>query len=256
MAKTQSSLYEKSSMKQLLKKLKYAKEEYYSTLSPEAKKKLEHIKLKIVINSGKSKRCKKDVVNTKEKKEIEAKREKERRKKEKKRKKREKKIERNRIKQEEQKSKFKEAIEEMRRRKEREAKEEAERQAKEERERYKAREEYRRRKLEEDRKLPEDIYEFKKNPTKKVWRDLIKKYHPDKGGDLELMKIINNIWEEAAKEWRRRKVEEERKIPQDIFEFKKFPTKKVWRDLIKKYHPDKGGDLELMKIINKIWESI
>ena len=41
-----SSLYEKSSLKQLSKKLKYAKEEYYSTLSPEAKEKLEHIKLK------------------------------------------------------------------------------------------------------------------------------------------------------------------------------------------------------------------
>jgi len=194
-----SSLYEKSSLKQLSKKLKYAKEEYYVTLSPESKKKMEYIKLKIVINSGNSKYVYKDVINTKEKKEIEAKREKVRRKKEKKRKEREEKRERNRIKLEEQKRKFKETIEE------------AERQAKIERERYRRRkfeEECRRRKFEEEcrrrefekeremeRKLPQDILQFKKYPTKKVWRDLIKKYHPDKGGDVELMKLINNIWE-------------------------------------------------------------
>ena len=198
MTKIISSLYEKCSLKQLSKKLKYAKEEYYYTLSPEAKKKLEHIRLKIAINSEKSKYVYKDVVNTKEKKEIEAKREKERRKKEKKRKKREKKRERNRIKQEEQKRKFKEEVEELRRRKEKAAEEAAKKAAEEERRRRTA-EEWRRRKVEEKRKreikIPQDIFEFKKFPTKKVWRDLIKKYHPDKGGDLELMKIINNIWE-------------------------------------------------------------
>ena len=57
MTNTYSSLYEKKSLKQLKKKLKYAKENYYSTLSPEAKEKMEYIKLMIVINSGKSKNC-------------------------------------------------------------------------------------------------------------------------------------------------------------------------------------------------------
>tara|TARA_B100000902_G_C26972473_1_gene746113 strand:- start:58 stop:675 length:618 start_codon:yes stop_codon:yes gene_type:complete len=202
MPNTFSTLYEKSSIKQLYKKLKYAKEEYYSTLLPEAKAQMNYIKLRIVINSGNSKYVYKDVVNTKEKKEIEAKREKERRKKEKKRKKREEKRERNRIKQEEQKRKFKEEIEELRRR---EVEEERKRRIKEQEEEWRrreAQEECRRRKIEEERemerKLPQDILQFKKYPTKKVWRDLIKKYHPDKGGNEELMKIINSIWEEST----------------------------------------------------------
>ena len=43
MANMYSSLYEKTSIKQLLKKLKYAKEKYYSTLSPEAREVMEYI---------------------------------------------------------------------------------------------------------------------------------------------------------------------------------------------------------------------
>ena len=72
--------------------------------------------------------------------------------------------------------------------KKREAKERAERQAKEEWERYKAEKKF-------EMSLPQDILEFKNNPIKKVWRNLIIKYHPDKGGNEELMKIINSIWE-------------------------------------------------------------
>ena len=188
MNNTYSSLYEKTSIKQLLKKLKYAKEKYYSTLSPEAREVMEYIKLKIAINSGNSKYVYKNVVNTKEKKIREAKRAKKRRIKEKKKKEREAKRERNRIKEEELKRKFKKAQEEFRRQQEREAKERAERQAKEEWERYKAEKEF-------EMSLPQDILEFKNNPIKKVWRNLIIKYHPDKGGNEELMKIINSIWE-------------------------------------------------------------
>jgi hypothetical protein len=188
MNNTYSSLYEKTSIKQLLKKLKYAKEKYYSTLSPEAREVMEYIKLKIAINSGNSKYVYKNVVNTKEKKIREAKRAKKRRMKEKKKKEREAKRERNRIKEEELKRKFKKAQEEFRRQQEREAKERAERQAKEEWERYKAEKEF-------EMNLPQDILEFKNNPIKKVWRNLIIKYHPDKGGNEELMKIINSIWE-------------------------------------------------------------
>ena len=189
MSNQYSSLYEKTSIKQLLKKLKYAKEKYYSTLSAEAREVMEYIKLKIAINSGNSKYVYKNVVNTKEKKLREAKRAKKRRMKEKKKKEREAKRERNRIKEEELKRKFKKAQEEFRRQQEREAKERAERQAKEEWERYKAEKKF-------EMSLPQDILEFKNNPIKKVWRNLIIKYHPDKGGNEELMKIINSIWEE------------------------------------------------------------
>ena len=149
---------------------------------------MEYIKLRIVINSGNSKYVYKNVVNTKEKKLREAKRAKKRRMKEKKKKEREAKRERNRIKEEELKRKFKKAQEEFRRQREREAKERADRQAREEWERYKA-------EKAAERNLPEDILEFKNNPIKKVWRNLIIKYHPDKGGNEELMKIINSIWE-------------------------------------------------------------
>ena len=191
MTKTYSSLYEKTSIKQLLKKLKYAKEKYYSTLSPEAREAMEYIKLRIAINSGNSKYVYKNVVNTKEKKVIEAKRAKKRRMKEKKKKVREAKRERNRIKEQELKCKFKKAQEEFRRQQEREARERADRQAREEWER-------RIEEIKKERSLPQDILEFKNNPIKKVWRNLIKKYHPDKGGNEELMKIINSIWEEST----------------------------------------------------------
>ena len=196
MNNTYSSLYEKTSIKQLLKKLKYAKEKYYSTLSPEAREVMEYIKLKIAINSGNSKYVYKNVVNTKEKKIREAKRAKKRKMKEKKKKEREAKRERNRIKEEELKRKFKKAQEEFRRQQEREAKERAEREAKERAERQ-AKEEWERYKAEKkfEMSLPQDILEFKNNPIKKVWRNLIIKYHPDKGGNEELMKIINSIWE-------------------------------------------------------------
>ena len=199
MANMYSSLYEKTSIKQLLKKLKYAKEKYYSTLSPEAREVMEYIKLRIAINSGNSKYVYKNVVNTKEKKIREAKRQKERIKKEKKRKKREAKREKNRIKEEELKRKFKEEIEELRRRKLEEEIKRKIKEQEEEWERRKAQEEFKRRKIIEEmeieRNLPEDILQFKKYPTKNIWRSLIKKYHPDKGGKEELMKIINSIWE-------------------------------------------------------------
>ena len=43
------------------------------------------------------------------------------------------------------------------------------------------------------KELPDDIKEFKSNaPDKKMFRKLVLIYHPDKGGDEELFKIINN----------------------------------------------------------------
>ena len=41
--------------------------------------------------------------------------------------------------------------------------------------------------------LPEDIQEFiSSEPTKKMYNKLSRKYHPDKGGDEEMFKILNN----------------------------------------------------------------
>jgi len=41
--------------------------------------------------------------------------------------------------------------------------------------------------------LPDDIQEFiNSEPTKKIYNKLSLKYHPDKGGDEEMFKILNN----------------------------------------------------------------
>ena len=41
--------------------------------------------------------------------------------------------------------------------------------------------------------LPTDIQNFlNSNPDKKIYNTLCKKYHPDKGGDQEMFKFINN----------------------------------------------------------------
>ena len=44
---------------------------------------------------------------------------------------------------------------------------------------------------------PLDIQNFNinKNKNKSIWKKLCIKYHPDKGGDIECQKMINNIWE-------------------------------------------------------------
>ena len=41
--------------------------------------------------------------------------------------------------------------------------------------------------------LPEDIKGFIKNHDNKVYRKLSLKYHPDKGGDAEIFKILGNV---------------------------------------------------------------
>jgi hypothetical protein len=44
---------------------------------------------------------------------------------------------------------------------------------------------------------PLDIQNFNinKNKNKSIWKKLCIKYHPDKGGNIECQKMINNIWE-------------------------------------------------------------
>ena len=41
--------------------------------------------------------------------------------------------------------------------------------------------------------IPDDIKNYYNNPNTKSYRKLSKIYHPDKGGNSEFMKIINNI---------------------------------------------------------------
>ena len=186
------------SLKQLLKKLKYAKEDYYMTHSIKAQEKMENIKLNIIMLRGiKSKYVTKNFVTYEMRKKKEDKMNKDRIKKERKKREREKKRERNRIKKEKEKLRAKAEMEirreqrEKAEREEREKREKAEREEREKTEREKIKEELSSLKI----TIPQDIRIFIEEPSKKYFQKLSIKYHPDKGGDTELMKIVNNIWD-------------------------------------------------------------
>ena len=84
--------------------------------------------------------------------------------------------------------------EELKKKKEREekiAREKQEKQRKEEEEEKKVKEKTER--IKKIMKLPNDIREFiSRPPDKKVYKKLALKHHPDKGGNIEHFKIINN----------------------------------------------------------------
>ena len=48
---------------------------------------------------------------------------------------------------------------------------------------------------EEDISIPEDVRDFMKNYSKQGYRKLLLKYHPDKGGDGDICKILNDTRE-------------------------------------------------------------
>ena len=204
-----------TSLKQLFKKLKYAKERYYMTHSRESKEILDEIKLKIIMFRGiKSKYINKDFMTYEMKKQKEDKMNKERIKKQKKKRGREKKRERNRIKKEKEKLKAKAQRDKAKAyREEWERRRAKAKQEEKERRRAKAKQEEKKRsrakaKQEEWENLvpkieksiiniPDDVIEFKKNPSRKTYFKLSKKYHPDKGGNDDIMKEINNTWDDC-----------------------------------------------------------
>jgi len=201
-----STLYEKdethgvskTSIKQLLKRLKYSKEKYYCTFSPEAKDKMWDLKIQIILALGvKSKTVYKDFISYGKRKDKKDKQNINRIKKEQDKRKKERKREMRRVKEEQERNRAKEEREEREwyRLKKEQAREWHRVKEEQERERERKRREILK-KNEEYRKKPEDIREFEKYPIKKEWRILSKKYHPDKGGDIEMQKLINNIWDE------------------------------------------------------------
>ena len=212
--------YSINSIKQLKKKLKYAKEIYYCTLSNEDREKVNNIKIKIITIRGiKSKYIIKDFIT------YEKQKHNEKVKKEKQRKlKRKKAIEKlKRKKEAEKKLKMEEERKKMEEEKEKRRRETKNRRRKEKEEEYYRKEQERRRKIKEEwrrkkgkkyRKenekeekpiyhnnlnilnypdIPDDIKNYYNNPNTKSYRKLSKIYHPDKGGNSEFMKIINNI---------------------------------------------------------------
>lgn len=216
--------YSINSIKQLKKKLKYSKEKYYCTLSNEDREKVNNIKIKIITIRGiKSKYIIKDFIT------YEKQKHNEKVKKEKQRKlKRKKAIEKLKRKKEAEKKLKMEAEKKLKMEEERKKiEEEKEKRRKEKEEYYYRKEQERRRKMKEEWKrkkgkknkeyyrkenekeeksiyhnnlnilnysdIPEDIKNYYNNPNTKTYRKLSKIYHPDKGGNSEFMKIINNI---------------------------------------------------------------
>uniref|UniRef100_A0A6C0AL90 J domain-containing protein n=1 Tax=viral metagenome TaxID=1070528 RepID=A0A6C0AL90_9ZZZZ len=207
----------RKSIKQLLKKLKYANEEYFCTLSPELKEKIENIKLNIIMLRGiKSKYVNKNFVTYEMRKKKEDKMNKEKIKKEKKKQEREKKRERNRIKKEKEKLRAKAERESRREQREKAEREEREKAEREEREKA------------------------EKEEREKAEKEEREKAEKEKVSPQELKKKVSSIFKII--------------IPQDICIFIEEPSKKYFKKLSIKYHPDKGGDTQLMKIVNYIWD--
>ena len=206
-----STLYEKYesceqtkvSSKQLLKKLKYVKENYYCTFSPEAKEKMWELKIQIILALGlKSKTTYKDFISHEKMCKKESKRNKKNFEKDRKKRKRQKKQEIRKIREEEERCRAKVEWERRRADAEREEQERCRAKAEWERRRTEAERKEQERKMIEDQmliysggKINKDIREFYKIPTKVGWKILSKKYHPDRGGDNETQQLINNIWD-------------------------------------------------------------